>query len=251
MVGTKVALVTGGGTGVGKASAMALSGLGYEVVLCGRRRALLDAVVDDAEGQGLVMKSVVADVSDPASVRRLFSVIEHTYARLDLLFNNAGVNLQANELEDISYEQWAGVLDTNLSGAFLCTQQAFRIMKAQRPQGGRIINNGSLSAYVPRPGAAPYASAKHGVTGLTRASALEGRSYKIACGQIDIGNAATVLSGTVVTGARQADGSLCAEPQIDVSCVAQAVAFMAGLPVEVNVLFLTVMATEMPFVGRG
>ena len=197
------------------------------------------------------MTVLPADVADPASVGALFAEIDKTFGRLDLLFNNAGVNIPPVDLEYITYEQWATVINTNLTGTFLCTQQAFRLMKAQRPRGGRIINNGSISAHVPRPSSAPYTASKHGITGLTRATGLDGRPYSIACGQIDIGNAATDLSAPVAAGAKQADGSTLVEPQMDVEHVARAVAYMASLPLSTNVLFLTVMATEMPFIGRG
>jgi NAD(P)-dependent dehydrogenase (short-subunit alcohol dehydrogenase family) len=246
----RVALVTGGGTGVGKACVFALGEQGYEVVLCGRPKTVLDAV-EEATRQRLVVTALQADVSDPESVRRLFAEIESAYGRLDLLFNNAGINISAQDPEDISYEQWTSVVNSNLTGVFPCTKQAFRIMKSQKRAGGKIINNGSVLAYVPRPGAAPYTAAKHGVTGLTRASVLEGRAFNIARGQIDIGNAATELSAPVALGARQADGSSRAEPRIDVVDVARAIVYMASLPLAANVLFITVMATGMPLVGRG
>jgi NAD(P)-dependent dehydrogenase (short-subunit alcohol dehydrogenase family) len=245
----KVALVTGGGTGIGKASAMALARLGYTVVVAGRRRDALDEATDEGARAGLDVRGHPADVSDPASVAALFSDIRNSYGRLDCLFNNAGVGTPALSIEDLSDEQWSTVININLTGTFLCTQQAFRIMKSQLPQGGRIINNGSLAAYVPRPNSAPYAASKHGVTGLTRATALDGRPYHIACGQIDIGNAATDMSAT--TDPQQRPSGVAEEPRIDVEHVAQAVAYMAGLPLDTNVLFLTIMATTMPFVGRG
>jgi NAD(P)-dependent dehydrogenase (short-subunit alcohol dehydrogenase family) len=246
----KVALVTGGGSGIGQASALALGRAGYTVVVAGRRRDALETATNEAARLGLDMKAIPADVSDPVSVGSLFANIENSFGRLDCLFNNAGVGAPPVGIEDLSFEQWSDVINTNLSGAFSCTQQAFRLMKAQQPQGGRIINNGSLAAYVPRPNSAPYTASKHGITGLTRATALEGRAYNIACGQIDVGNAATDMSAA--TGAQQQPGGPGApEPRIDVQHVADAVAYMASLPLDTNVLFLTIMATTMPFVGRG
>jgi NAD(P)-dependent dehydrogenase (short-subunit alcohol dehydrogenase family) len=246
----KVALVTGGGTGIGRASALALARLGFAVVVAGRRRGALDEVVNEAASFGAEMKAVTADVSHPGSVESLFSQIDTAFGRLDCVFNNAGVGAPPVGLEDLSYEQWAAVINTNLTGAFLCTQQAFRRMKTQQPEGGRIINNGSLAAYVPRPHSAPYTASKHGITGLTRTTALEGRPYRIACGQIDIGNAATDMSA-MTTAQQRPGGAAGAEPRIDVEHVAEAVAYMAKLPLDTNVLFLTIMATTMPFVGRG
>jgi NAD(P)-dependent dehydrogenase (short-subunit alcohol dehydrogenase family) len=246
----KVALVTGGGTGIGRASALALGRLGYVVVVAGRRPDALDETVNEGASFGTDMMAITADVSDPGSVRSLFAEIDNSLGRLDCLFNNAGVGAPPTGIEDLSYEEWSSVINTNLTGAFLCTQHAFRIMKGQEPQGGRIINNGSLAAYVPRPNSAPYTASKHGITGLTRATALEGRAYGIACGQIDIGNAATDMSAS--TGPQQQPGGLAwPEPRIDVGHVAEAVAYMAGLPLDTNVLFMTIMATTMPFVGRG
>ena len=246
----KVALVTGGGTGIGKASALALGRVGYTVVVAGRRRDALEKAANEAAHLGLDLKPIPADVSDPGSVGSLFAEIENSFGRLDCLFNNAGVGSPPLGIEDLSFEQWSSVINTNLTGAFSCTQQAFRLMKAQQPQGGRIINNGSLAAYVPRPHSAPYTASKHGITGLTRTTALEGRPYNIACGQIDVGNAATDMSAS--TGAQQPSGGLTEpEPRIDVEHVADAVAYMANLPLDTNVLFMTIMATTMPFVGRG
>ena len=245
----KVALVTGGGTGIGKASAMALARLGYTVVVAGRRREAVEEAKEEGARTGLDVRGHPADVSDPESVATLFVEIKSSLGRLDCLFNNAGVGAPALPIEDLSYEQWSTVININLTGAFLCTQHAFRIMKSQQPQGGRIINNGSLAAYVPRPNSAPYAASKHGITGLTRATALDGRPYNIACGQIDIGNAATDMSA--MTGPNQRPSGVAEEPRIDVEHVAEAVAYMAGLPLDTNVLFLTIMATTMPFVGRG
>jgi NAD(P)-dependent dehydrogenase (short-subunit alcohol dehydrogenase family) len=246
----KVALVTGGGSGIGRASALALARLGYTVVVAGRRRYALDDVVNEGASFGAEMQAVAADVSDPSSVESLFGEVDGSFGRVDCVFNNAGVGAPPRGIEDLSYEQWATVINTNLTGVFLCTQQAFRRMKAQQPQGGRIINNGSLSAYVPRPNSAPYAASKHGITGLTRATALEGRPYNIACGQIDIGNAATDMSA--MTGPQQQPGGAAStEPRMDVQHVADAVAYMAKLPLDTNILFLTIMATTMPYVGRG
>ncbi len=245
----KVALVTGGGSGIGKASALALARLGYTVVVAGRRRGAIDEAVREGASAGLHMRALPADVSDPASVASLFAEINGTLGRLDCLFNNAGVGAPPLGIEDLSWDQWSSVISTNLTGTFLCTQQAFRIMKSQQPRGGRIINNGSLAAYVPRPNSAPYTASKHGVTGLTRTTALEGRAYGIACGQIDVGNAATDMSAS--TDPQQRPAGAVDEPRIDVEHVAQAVAYMASLPLDANVLFLTVMATTMPFVGRG
>jgi NAD(P)-dependent dehydrogenase (short-subunit alcohol dehydrogenase family) len=246
----KVALVTGGGTGIGKASALALGRAGFTVVVAGRRRDALEKAANEAAHLGLDVRAMPADVSDPGSVGSLFADIENSFGRLDCLFNNAGVGAPALGIEDLSFEQWSSVINTNLTGAFSCTQHAFRLMKAQQPQGGRIINNGSLAAYVPRPHSAPYTASKHGITGLTRTTALEGRPYNIACGQIDVGNAATDMSASTVT--QQRPGGLAEpEPRIDVEHVADAVAYMANLPLDTNVLFMTIMATTMPFVGRG
>ena len=245
----RVALVTGAGSGIGRAAAIALAGAGFAVVLAGRRQALLDGGVAEAGGDAV---AVACDVRDPASVASLFAEIESRFGRLDLLFNNAGVSTPAVRLEDVTLQDWAAVLETNLTGAFLCTQEAIRIMKRQVPRGGRIINNGSISASVPRPLSAPYTAAKHGVTGLTRSTSLDGRVYDIACGQIDIGNAATEMTESRPTlGTIQADGSMSTEPTIDTSHVARAVVYMATLPLDANVQFMTVMATKMPFIGRG
>jgi NAD(P)-dependent dehydrogenase (short-subunit alcohol dehydrogenase family) len=249
--GGKVALVTGAGSGVGRATALALLAEGYSVVLAGRRAAALEQTVAAAGPAGGRALAVAADVSDPASVRRLFEKTRETFGRLDLLFNNAGTGAPPIPLEDLTAEQWRRVIDVNLTGAFLCTQAAFRLMKEQTPRGGRIINNGSLSAHVPRPNSAPYTASKHAIAGLTKSTALDGRKYDIACGQIDIGNAQTDMTARMKDGVPQASGEVAAEPTMDVEHVARAVLYMASLPLDANVLFLTVMATRMPFVGRG
>jgi NAD(P)-dependent dehydrogenase (short-subunit alcohol dehydrogenase family) len=247
----KVAIVTGAGTGIGRQTALALLREGYAVSLAGRRMEKLQETVDQAGGARERALAVPADVSDPASVRALFDRTREAFGRLDLLFNNAGTSAPAILLEDLSFEQWKTVLDVNLTGVFLCTQEAFRIMKSQRPMGGRIINNGSISAHAPRPNSAPYTASKHAITGLTKSTALDGRKYDIACGQIDIGNAATEMAQPMKAGVRQANGTISVEPTMDVEHVAQAIVYMAGLPLEANVQFLTVMATKMPFIGRG
>jgi NAD(P)-dependent dehydrogenase (short-subunit alcohol dehydrogenase family) len=247
----RVAIVTGAGTGIGKAVALALLREGYRVVLAGRRKELLEKVVAEGGARSGAALAVATDVSDPASVRMLFARTKETFGRLDLLFNNAGVGAPGINLEDLSYEQWKTVVDINLTGAFLCLQQAFQLMKAQDPRGGRIINNGSISAHAPRPNSAPYTASKHAITGLTKSASLDGRKYDIACGQIDIGNAATDLAARMAKGVPQATGSIAVEPLMDVEHVASAVCYMASLPLEANVQFLTVMATKMPFVGRG
>ncbi len=247
----KIALVTGGGSGIGKASALALARAGWVLVVAGRRLEPLQRVVDEIVASGGVARAVSCDVAEEASVGALFADIAQDYGRLDLLFNNAGLFAPAVLLEDMPLAQWKSVVDVNLTGAFLCTRAAFRLMKAQTPMGGRIINNGSISAQTPRPNSAPYTATKHAMTGLTKASALDGRKYDIACGQIDIGNAETDMVSRMKTGVAQADGSIAPEPLMDVAHAAQAVVSMAGLPLEANVLFMTVMATKMPFVGRG
>jgi NAD(P)-dependent dehydrogenase (short-subunit alcohol dehydrogenase family) len=244
----RIALVTGGGTGIGKAAALALLGAGYQVVLAGRRREPLDATAAAAPDRALV---VPTDVRDPASVRGLFARVRQEHGRLDLLFNNAGVGSPRVPLEEISYEQWKAVVDTNLTGMFLCLQEAFRLMKEQAPRGGRIINNGSISAQVPRPDSAPYTATKHAVSGLTRSTALDGRKYDIACSQLDIGNASTELAERMARGVPQANGTIAVEPLMDVELVGRTVLYLAELPLEANVLFMTLMATKMPFVGRG
>jgi NAD(P)-dependent dehydrogenase (short-subunit alcohol dehydrogenase family) len=245
---TRIALVTGGGSGIGRAAAVALAREGWTVVVAGRRREPLEETVRLAGGDAA---AVPADAGDPASVANLFAVVRDRFGRLDLLFNNAGQGAPAVPLEDLTYEQWRAVVDVNLTGVFLCTQEAFRIMKAQDPQGGRIINNGSISAHAPRPFTAPYTATKHAVTGLTRSASLDGRAYGIAVGQIDIGNAATDMTERMASGILQADGSVRSEPRMDVENVARAVVFMASLPLEENVQFMTVMATKMPYIGRG
>ena len=247
----KVAIVTGAGTGIGKQAAVALLHEGYSVVLAGRRKELLDATVLESKSPVSRTLVVPADVGDPASVKALFTKTRETFGRLDLLFNNAGIGAPGIPLEDLTYEQWKSVVDINLTGAFLCTQEAFRIMKSQDPRGGRVINNGSISAHAPRPNSAPYTATKHGMTGLTKATSLDGRKYDIACGQIDIGNAATEMTARMKRGVPQANGALEVEPTFDAEQVARAVVYMASLPLEANVLFITVMATKMPFVGRG
>lgn len=245
----KVAIVTGAGSGIGRAVARALAREGYAVGLAGRRQEALEETATQAEGGRML--AVPTDVGDPASVANLFAKTKEAFGRLDLLFNNAGTGAPAIPLEDLTYEQWQTVVDANLTGAFLCTQEAFRIMKSQQPRGGRIINNGSISAHRPRPDSAPYTATKHAISGLTKSTSLDGRKYDIACGQIDIRNAHTDMAARMADGVPQADGSIAAEPLMDVEHVAQAVVHMAGLPLESNVLSLTIMATKMPFIGRG
>jgi NAD(P)-dependent dehydrogenase (short-subunit alcohol dehydrogenase family) len=247
----KTAIVTGAGSGIGRATALALLGEGYAVVLAGRRPEALAETVVLAGPAGPRTLAIPTDVTDPASVRALFEATERAFGRLDLLFNNAGTGAPAVPLEDLTVAQWRRVLDVILTGAFLCTREAFRLMKGQDARGGRIINNGSISAHAPRPDSAPYTAAKHAITGLTKSTALDGRKYDIACGQIDIGNADTEMTARMRGGVPQADGSIAAEPTMDVGLVARAVVYMASLPLDANVLFLTVMATKMPFVGRG
>jgi len=247
----KVAVVTGAGTGIGKAAAVALSKNGYRVAFAGRRREPLEQAVAEAAAPPGSSIAVPTDVSDPASVRALFAQVRETFGRLDVLFNNAGVGAPGVNLEELTFEQWKNVVDTNLTGAFLCTQQAMLIMKDQSPRGGRIINNGSISAHAPRPNSAPYTSTKHAITGLTKSTSLDGRKYDIACGQIDIGNAHTELAARMAKGVPQANGQIAVEPLMDVQHVASAVVYMASLPLDANVQFMTVMATKMPFVGRG
>jgi NAD(P)-dependent dehydrogenase (short-subunit alcohol dehydrogenase family) len=247
----KIVLVTGAGSGIGRAVVLAFLRDGYRVALAGRRMAALQETIEIAKTDQSRALAVSTDVTDPASVGSLFQRTEEVFHRLDVLFNNAGAGIPGAQLEDVTSEQWQRVLATNLTGPFLCTQEAFRLMKRQTPRGGRIINNGSLSAHVPRPNSAPYTATKHAVTGLTRSTSLDGREYDIACGQIDIGNAATEMAAKMVEGVQQADGSIRPEPLIDVSLIADAVLYMANLPLEANVQFMTVMATKMPYIGRG
>ncbi len=244
----KIALVTGAGTGIGRAVALALSAAGYSLAVTGRRAEPLEAVKAEAEGEVLV---VPADLTDPGSVASLFETIKQHYGRLDVVFNNAGVNAPPVNIEDLPFEQWKAVIDTNVTGVFLCTQAAFRIMKDQTPQGGRIINNGSISSSKPRPNSAPYTASKHAVLGLTKSTALDGRKYNIACGQIDIGNTETPMAAKMKSGVLQADLSVKIEPTFDVAHVADAVVHMANLPLDTNILEMTIMATKMPLVGRG
>jgi len=246
----KVAIVTGAGSGIGKASALTLLRDGYRVALAGRRKDALEQTAAES-GAGERALPVPTDVSNPESVRALFAKVKEKFGRLDVLFNNAGTGAPGVPLEDLTFEQWKSVVDINLTGPFLCTQEAFKIMKSQDPRGGRIINNGSISAHAPRPNSAPYTSTKHAITGLTKSTSLDGRKYDIACGQIDIGNALTEMAARMAKGVPQADGSIKVEPLMDVNHVADAVLHMANLPLETNVQFLTIMATKMPFVGRG
>jgi NAD(P)-dependent dehydrogenase (short-subunit alcohol dehydrogenase family) len=246
-----VALVTGAGSGIGRAVARALAHDGYTVVVTGRRRDALEATAALSPPGAPAMEVIPADVGDPESVANLFVEVKARHGRLDVLFNNAGTGAPPMPMEDLPFEMWKRVVDTNLTGAFLCAQQAIKLMKAQEPKGGRIINNGSISAHTPRPNSAPYTATKHAMTGLTKSIALDGRKHSIACGQIDIGNAATEMTSFMKTGVPQPDGTLKPEATMDVDNVAKSVLYMANLPLDANVLFLTVMATEMPFVGRG
>jgi len=247
----RVAVITGAGTGIGRQAALALMREGYAVILAGRRREPLEETSAEAKRLGTRALVVPTDVGRPASVKALFAKTKKAFGRLDILFNNAGVFGTAALLEDLTPEQWKEVVDVNLTGAFLCTQEAFRLMKSQRPRGGRIINNGSISAHSPRPNSAPYTATKHAITGLTKSTSLDGRKYDIACGQIDIGNTATEMTRSMKKGIAQADGSSKVEPTFDVEHVGRAIAYMASLPLDANVQFLTVMATKMPFIGRG
>jgi len=247
----RTALVTGAGSGVGRAVALALMREGYDVVLAGRRKEPLDKTAQGGRATGRKTVVVPTDVGDPGAVKALFAKTKEAFGRLDLLFNNAGSGAPPVSIEDLTYEQWKTVVDANLTGAFLCTQEAVRLMKSQQPRGGRIINNGSISAHAPRPNSAPYTATKHAITGLTKSTSLDGRNFDIACGQIDIGNAATEMTERMAAGVPQANGTIAVEPRIDPQHVASAVVYMASLPLDANVLFLTVMATKMPFVGRG
>jgi NAD(P)-dependent dehydrogenase (short-subunit alcohol dehydrogenase family) len=247
----KIAVVTGAGSGIGRATAHALLEAGWTVVLAGRRREMLDETAALAQARPPRTLVVPTDVRDPAAVAALFNRVKESYGRIDLLFNNAGTSTRGIAFEDLTFEQWSDVVATNLTGSFLCAQHAFRMMKSQEPQGGRIINNGSVSAHVPRRHSAPYASTKHALTGLTRSLSLDGRQYDIACGQIDIGNAATTRNEDTARGRLQATGRVEAEPRMDVRDVAKGVVYMASLSLEANVQFMTVMATKMPYIGRG
>src|SRR5712692_9806972 len=247
----KVAVVTGGGTGIGRAVALALAAEGYSVVVAGRRKEPLESAAAEGSELGARMLAVPTDVGDPPSVRALFAETAKAFGRLDLLFNNAGSGAPPLPLEDLTYEQWSSVVNANLTGAFLCTQEAIKLMKSQQPRGGRIVNNGSISAHAPRPNSAPYTATKHAITGLTKSTSLDGRKYDIACGQIDIGNAVTEMSDRMAGGAAQPNGTTLVEPRMAVQHVADAVLYMASLPLDANVQFMTVMATKMPYVGRG
>jgi len=247
----KVAIITGAGSGIGKAVALAFLADGYRVALAGRRKDALEGTIKDAGDKGKNAIAVPTDVSDPVAVKKLFASARDKFGRVDVLFNNAGVNAPGVPLEELTVEQWKTVVDINLTGMFFCIQEAFRVMKDQDPRGGRIINNGSISAHAPRPNSAPYTSTKHAVTGLTKSASLDGRKYDIACGQIDIGNAMTELAARMAKGVPQADGSIKPEAMMDVREVASAALYMASLPLDTNVQFMTIMATKMPFVGRG
>jgi NAD(P)-dependent dehydrogenase (short-subunit alcohol dehydrogenase family) len=251
MEATKSAVVTGAGTGIGKAAALALLGNGYRVAFAGRRREPLEQAIAQSGSNAGRAIAVPTDVSDPDSVAALFAAVKSAFGRLDVLFNNAGVGAPGVNIEELTFAQWKNVVDINLTGVFLCTQQAIRLMKDQSPRGGRIINNGSISAHAPRPNSAPYTSTKHAVTGLTKSTSLDGRKYDIACSQIDIGNAHTELAARMAQGVPQANGQVAVEPLMDVAHVASAVVYMASLPLDANVQFMTIMATKMPFVGRG
>lgn len=247
----KVAIITGAGSGIGQATALALLRAGYRVVLAGRRAEALQSTIDEAGELGSNALAVATDVADPASVQALFAKTKEHFGRLDLLFNNAGTGAPGVPLEELPFEQWQHVLNVNLTGSFLCTQEAIKLMKAQEPQGGRIINNGSISAHAPRPNSAPYTATKHAITGLTKSTSLDGRKYNIACGQIDIGNAATPMTQRMQRGVPQANGEIKVEPTMDVENVARAILYMDSLTLDANVQFITVMATQMPYVGRG
>jgi NAD(P)-dependent dehydrogenase (short-subunit alcohol dehydrogenase family) len=250
-VTNKVALVTGAGSGIGRATALKLLEHGYSVVLTGRRQAPLDELADEARQRGADALAVACDVGDAAGVAALFDTIRQRYGRLDVLFNNAGRGAPPVDIDELSVEDWRAVVDTNLTGVFLCTRAAFGLMKTQTPRGGRIINNGSISAHAPRPNSIAYTSTKHAITGLTKSVSLDGRKYDICCGQIDIGNAATEMAARMARGVQQANGEIAIEPLMDVELVADAVLHMASLPLSANVQFMTIMASKMPFVGRG
>ena len=247
----KVAMVTGAGSGIGRASALALLEAGYHVVLAGRRADALNETATLAGALGANALAVPTDATEPAAVKALFAATHARFGRLDVLFNNAGTGAPAIPMDELTFEQWKAVVDINLTAVFLCTQQAFKLMKSQQPRGGRIINNGSISAYAPRPFSAPYTATKHAITGLTKATSLDGRAHDIACGQIDIGNAASDMTQRMTSGVPQANGTMMVEPRMDLKHVADAVVHMASLPLEANIQFMTVMATKMPFVGRG
>lgn len=251
MADGKIAIVTGAGSGIGRAVSLRLGAAGYSVVLAGRRLTELEQTVTLMQHSNAAMLPVPTDVSQPHSVRALFAKAREVFGRLDLLFNNAGINAPSVPIEELSFEQWSAVVAVNLTGAFLCTQEAVRLMKEQNPRGGRIINNGSISAHAPRPHSAPYTATKHAITGLTKSTSLDGRAYDIACGQIDIGNANTEMTERMKQGVSQANGTMAVEPRMDVQHVADAVLYMANLPLEANVQFITVMATKMPLIGRG
>ena len=248
---SRIALVTGAGSGIGRAVSLALNAAGYSVVLAGRRVAELEHTASMGAPRAAPMLPVPTDVTLPAAVAALFARTSEAFGRLDLLFNNAGAGAPSVPMEELTCQQWTAVVAVNLTGAFLCAQQAIRLMKSQQPRGGRIINNGSISAHSPRPNSAPYTATKHAITGLTKSISLDGRKYDIACGQIDIGNAATEMTERMTAGVAQADGTIASEPRMDVKLVAEAVVYMANLPLEANVQFMTVMATKMPFIGRG
>jgi NAD(P)-dependent dehydrogenase (short-subunit alcohol dehydrogenase family) len=247
----KIAVVTGAGTGVGRAAALALADGGFDVVLAGRRQEPLDRVAGEVTAKGRQALAVSTDVADAASVEALFARVREAFGRIDLLFNNAGMGAPAIPFDELTAAQWQAVIGANLFGSAICAREAFKLMKTQDPRGGRIINNGSISAYAPRPNSAPYTATKHAITGLTKSIALDGRPFDIACGQIDIGNAATEMSSAIAAGILQANGTMMTEPRFDAAEVGRAVAYMAGLPLDTNVLFMTVMATKMPYVGRG
>jgi NAD(P)-dependent dehydrogenase (short-subunit alcohol dehydrogenase family) len=250
-MGHRIAIVTGAGSGIGRAVSKALLKEGYAVALCGRRVEPLNETANAPDTGSAPRRIIPTDVTDPEAVARLFRTVRDEFGRLDVLFNNAGIGAPGVDLDELTVEQWRSVVDVNLTGAFLCTREAFGLMKRQTPRGGRIINNGSISAYTPRPNSSPYTATKHAITGLTKSTSLDGRKYDIACSQIDIGNAATEMTARMAKGVPQANGEILVEPRLDVEHVARAVVYMANLPLEANVQFMTVMATKMPFIGRG